>query len=61
MKFLEVENLRTRIHNFNLSEQPAPADTKTVLSELFELLEDYSPVWYKQEHRDRAIAALERR
>jgi hypothetical protein len=31
---------------------------ETVLKELFILLEDYSPVWYTKEHRDRAIAAL---
>jgi hypothetical protein len=30
----------------------------TVLKELFELLEDYSPVWYTEESHDRAVAAL---
>jgi hypothetical protein len=30
----------------------------TVLRELFELLEDYSPVWYTEENHQRAIAAL---
>jgi hypothetical protein len=34
-------------------------DPATVLRELFELLEDYSPVWYTEEHHDRAVAALE--
>jgi hypothetical protein len=61
MNFLEVENLRARINNFNPGNQPVATDTKTVLSELFELLEDYAPVWYRQEHHDRVIAALERR
>ena len=32
--------------------------TKTVLEELFILLEDYAPTWYTLEHHDRAIAAL---
>lgn len=32
--------------------------TRTVLEELFVLLEDYGPVWYTQEHHDRAINAL---
>lgn len=33
-------------------------NTRIVLEELFALLEDYAPVWYKQQHHDRAIAAL---
>jgi hypothetical protein len=32
--------------------------TRTVLEELFVLLEDYAPTWYTREHHDRAIAAL---
>jgi hypothetical protein len=31
---------------------------RTVLKELFVLLEDYAPTWYIKEHHDRAIAAL---
>jgi len=30
----------------------------TVLKELFELLEDYAPVWYTEENHNRAVAAL---
>lgn len=30
----------------------------TMLQELFELLEDYSPVWYTEETHHRAVAAL---
>jgi len=37
-----------------------PTTPAAVLQELFELLEDYSPVWYTQENHDRAIAALTR-
>lgn len=33
-------------------------DAKTVLEELFLLLEDYGPVWYTQEHHDRAVSVL---
>ena len=29
-----------------------------VLQELYILLEDYAPVWYTQEHHDRALRAL---
>ena len=35
-----------------------PPNPKTVLEELFILLEDYAPVWYTDEHHDRALAAL---
>jgi hypothetical protein len=31
---------------------------RTVLKELFVLLEDYAPTWYTKEHHDRAVAAL---
>ena len=34
---------------------PSPRE---VLEELFELLEDYGPTWYTEEHHDRAVAAL---
>jgi hypothetical protein len=32
--------------------------TKAVLQELYQLLEDYSPVWYTEEHHDRVAGAL---
>ena len=31
---------------------------KAILKELYELLEDYGPVWYTEEHHNRAVAAL---
>ena len=34
---------------------PTPRE---VLEELFQLLEDYAPAWYTEEHHDRAVAAL---
>ena len=37
---------------------PELADVKTVLEELFELLEDYSPAWYTEEQRARTLNAL---
>lgn len=30
----------------------------TVLSEVFQLLENYGPTWYTQENHDRMVAAL---
>jgi hypothetical protein len=44
----------------NNDNRPKPITPVAVLQELFELLEDYSPVWYTQENHDRALAALGR-
>ena len=38
--------------------QPRPATPRAVLQELFDLLEEYAPVWYTEELHDRAKAAL---
>ncbi len=35
-----------------------PVTPSVVLKELFELLEDYAPMWYTEEQHDRAVAAL---
>jgi prephenate dehydrogenase len=32
--------------------------TTAALQELFQLLEDYSPVWYTEEHHDRVAGVL---
>jgi hypothetical protein len=32
--------------------------TRTTLKELFELLEEYAPSWYSEEHHNRAVHAL---
>jgi hypothetical protein len=38
---------------------PRPAPTpRAVLKELFDLLEEYAPIWYSEELHDRAKAAL---
>lgn len=39
-------------------DQMRPANAKSVLADLFELLEEYGPTWYTQELHDRAVAAL---
>jgi hypothetical protein len=50
------------IPNLNVAQdsgKPTQAsNARIVLEELFTLLEDYAPVWYQQQHHDRAIAAL---
>ena len=35
-----------------------PENSDTVLRELFELLEDYAPAWYTEEHHNRLAAAI---
>lgn len=32
--------------------------SKSILEDLFELLEEYAPAWYTEEHHDRAVTAL---
>ena len=39
-------------------DQRKPASGSVVLRELFELLEDYAPSWYTEEHHKRVVAAL---
>ena len=34
------------------------AEPLSILRELFELLEDYAPMWYTEEHHNRAASAL---
>ena len=35
--------------------------TREVLEELFQLLEEYAPMWYTEQHHNRAVAALQDR
>ena len=42
------------------SQHSAPTPT-VVLQELFDLLEDYAPMWYTEEIRNRALSALSSR
>jgi hypothetical protein len=39
------------------SQQIRPAE-REVLEELFQLLEEYAPTWYTEEHHNKAVAAL---
>lgn len=42
----------------NTLDQSRPASPKHTLEELFELLEEYAPAWYTEEHHNHAVAAL---
>ncbi len=50
-----VSGCRNQHNNDN---RPKPITPVEVLQELFELLEDCSPIWYTQENHDRAVAVL---
>jgi hypothetical protein len=55
---MNVEQLsRTSTLEADVEERRVPA-AREVLEELFELLEDYAPTWYTEEHHNRAMAAL---
>jgi hypothetical protein len=47
-------------HASATKEAIAPS-VRTVLEEVFEILEDYAPVWYTEEQHDRILAALRNR
>jgi hypothetical protein len=40
------------------AKQLKPVDPKEVLTDLLELLEEYGPSWYTEEHQARVAAAL---
>jgi len=39
-------------------DRPSSTKPTEVLAEIFELLEEYGPAWYTEEHHDRIVAAL---
>ncbi len=43
------------------AKEPAAPTVRTVLEEVFQLLEEYGPLWYTEEHHDRILAALRSR
>ena len=49
----------TGSHREKSDASPAPLESiAEVFRELFSLLEQYAPVWYTEEHHNRAVAAL---
>jgi hypothetical protein len=53
-----IEAMRIKNGKVSHSQQQRSVTAKAVLEELFELLEDYGPSWYTEEHHNRIIAAL---
>lgn len=59
---MQIEQIEMRDRAINtLGQFTAPlksADPRTVLEEVFELLEDYGPVFYTEELHNKIVAAL---
>jgi len=58
---VDTQPSRKRAQSHAKKEDPTESEFRTVadaLMELFELLEEYAPAWYTEEHHNRAVAAL---
>jgi hypothetical protein len=56
---LQAANIEAERQPFSSKSIPSvPSSSHAVLEELFRLLEDFSPQWYTEEHRNRVVAAL---
>jgi hypothetical protein len=58
LKISELGNVHTMADESALLADARPMTAKEALAELIELLEDYAPSWYTEEHHKRALAAL---
>jgi hypothetical protein len=56
-----IIGMPSRIPTAPQLDHPPSASPVTVLSELFELLEEYGPAWYSEEHHKRVRAVLDGR
>jgi len=60
-ELMEPVAQRDSIRDKEYSQEVGAVSPMTVLRELYELLEDYAPVWYSEEAHNRAEAALNQR
>lgn len=58
MGFQGMKNMKAEKNGIAKSEQRTSANPKEVFVELIELLEQYSPRWYTEQHHSRALTAL---
>ena len=54
----EFQKRRGRLREKSDALQPQLASVVEAFRELFDLLEEYAPPWYTEEHHNRAVAAL---
>jgi hypothetical protein len=58
MSGAEFQERRRRLREKADALQPQLASVIEAFRELFNLLEEYAPPWYTEEHHNRAVAAL---
>lgn len=58
MRLQKLEERNPPQNTVSSFEKQQPVNPSEVLVELFELLEEYAPSWYTEEHHDRALSAL---
>jgi hypothetical protein len=58
MSFPELQEANPDKGSSSGCEHPELENLREVLQQLFELLEQYSPIWFTEEYRNRAMTAL---
>ena len=58
MSQIEMHKTNAEISDVSGLMQRRPGVSENALEELFELLEEYAPVWYTEEHHNHAVNAL---
>jgi len=60
MSFQGVVNLKPEERGIRATAELPTANPREVFAELLELLEEYGPSWYTEEHHRRAVTALQK-
>jgi hypothetical protein len=58
MKLIELDQVNETVRRGGNLERRQAVNPRVVLEELFQLLEEYAPGWYTEEHHIRAVTAL---
>lgn len=58
MSRIEVHKTNAEISDLRSLMRRRPGVSEEALEELFELLEEYAPVWYTEEHHNHSVHAL---
>lgn len=58
MSQIEMHKINAQRSDVSRLMKRRPGVSEKALEELFELLEEYAPVWYTEEHHNHAVNAL---
>ena len=58
MSFQGMINLNSEKNGIGAPAELSPSNPREVFAELLQLLEEYGPNWYTEEHHSRALTAL---